>query len=580
MRRILIEGGIYFLLIFAPFAFGGVEMWAQGSIQIVCGVVFVAWAWGRGRRGSDPDDFRPMAAGRRSRAPIWIPIGGFVLLVLFQLIPMPGGLLSLISPTTSELYSQTVPGYARGEAFEVADLPRWLLDSTGSDLEGVDWPASDGSAGAPLDEEFVATSGDSAGMPTDENAPLPSDEVVGASSGEDAGSPPPPPSGLGSPGLEDLLQPPISALGKSTRLSPARTLTVYPFQTRTSLTILLCYIGLFAVVVDYFRSRRRLYRLLRVAVISGFAVSLLGILQRLAASENLLWIRGTQHTDFFGPFVNRNSYAAFAGTILPVAICLCLSALRQWRGGREDAVPEIFFFGFASIVMAGGIFYCLSRGGMISAGVSVVVMVGLLLFFGRKGLELVILVILVVVAAGFLAWIGLEPVAERVGTLSEGLSTPTFASRVAAWRQTLGLIGDYPVFGTGLGTFRFSFLHYAPPGRSWWTTAHNEYIELICDTGFVGGAIFLLGFIAYFSRVLRPGNIRGRMTPYAYTGIVAGMAALLLHSAVSSNLQVPANGLLIVVLGASLLALVERQEEPGRKRAGGTRRRRVTEEGA
>jgi O-antigen ligase len=273
----------------------------------------------------------------------------------------------------------------------------------------------------------------------------------------------------------------------------------------------------------------------------------------------MFWVRETAHEEFFGPFVNRNSYAAFAGTILPLAVCLCLSALRQWRAGREDVFPRIFFFGFAGVVMAGGVFYSLSRGGMLSAGLSVLLIVALLLLFRRRGPELALLGVLVAGAGGFLLWIGVDPVVERVGTLSEGLSTPTFASRLQAWEQTLTLVADYPLFGTGLGTFRFAFLRYAPPGRAWWTTAHNEYLELICDTGLVGGAIVLLGFVAYLLLVLRPRSMRARTAPYIYTGLVSGLAALLVHSAVSSNLQVPAVGLLVAVLGGALLALVERQ---------------------
>ena len=91
------------------------------------------------------------------------------------------------------------------------------------------------------------------------------------------------------------------------------------------------------------------------------------------------------------------------------------------------------------------------------------------------------------------------------------------------------------------------------------THQYNEYLELICDTGLVGGLIVLLGFSAYLFLVLRPRSMRAKTAPYIYTGLVAGLAALLVHSAVSSNLQVPANGLLVAVLGGALLALVERQ---------------------
>jgi O-antigen ligase len=517
MRRYLIEGGIYFLLVFTPFAFGGVEMWAQGIIQIVSGIVFVAWAWGGEGLGTERDHFRPESARAPVRLSLWIPIGLFVLLVLAQLVPLPPRILAALSPSTHALYSRTLPGYASGEVSDVANLPEWLIEETGRGSAG-----GDGSTG----------------------------EEPGGAGGSDADLVPP-----GS----DVLHPPVSALGSPTRITPARTLTVYPFQTWTRLSLLLCFVALFAVVTDYFQPRRRLTRLLRVAILSGFGVSLFGILQRLASATRLFWMRETAHEEFFGPFVNRNSYAAFAGTILPLAVCLCLSALRQWRAGREDVFPRIFFFGFAGIVMATGVFYSLSRGGMLSAGLSVLLIVALLLLFGRRGPELALLGVLVVVAGGFLLWIGVDPVVERVGTLSEGLSTPTFASRLQAWGQTVTLVADYPVFGTGLGTFRFAFLRYAPPGRAWWTTAHNEYLELICDTGLVGGTIVLLGFLAYLLLVLRPRSMRARTTPYVYTGLVAGLAALLVHSAVSSNLQVPANGLLVAILGGALLALVERQ---------------------
>src|SRR5258705_11822246 len=44
---LIIEGGVSLLLLFSPFAFGGVEMWAQGVFQIVTGFVFTVWCWQR-----------------------------------------------------------------------------------------------------------------------------------------------------------------------------------------------------------------------------------------------------------------------------------------------------------------------------------------------------------------------------------------------------------------------------------------------------------------------------------------------------------------------------------------------------
>ena len=82
--------------------------------------------------------------------------------------------------------------------------------------------------------------------------------------------------------------------------------------------------------------------------------------------------------------------------------------------------------------------------------------------------------------------------------------------RVGAWHRALGLIGSAPIVGSGLGTFRFSFMRFSPPGEGWWTEAHDEYVELICDTGLVGGAIFLCGAIAWLALVAHPSRFRGR----------------------------------------------------------------------
>ena len=210
--------------------------------------------------------------------------------------------------------------------------------------------------------------------------------------------------------------------------------------------------------------------------------------------------------------------------------------------------------------MATGIGLSLSRGGMLSASLALLLLLGWLILLGRRDAEIRFLGGFAVLAGAALLWLQPGAVVERVETLSEGLSTPSLAMRIVAWKQALVLMGDYLYLGTGLGTFRFAYLAYAPPGKAWWTTAHNEYIEILCDVGLVGGTLCLLGLFFYARRVLRPQVINGRSAPYAFAGLMAGLVSLLVHSAVSSNLQVPANSILAVVLAGGLVCLVCRQE--------------------
>lgn len=498
-REKFVEGGVYFLLLFCPFAFGAVEAWAIGIVQIVCGLVFGAWAWDR-RPGIFSRGTASLRKRVRAERILWWSVGAFILLVFVQLLPLPSPVLRWLAPGAHDLYARTLPGFTAGRPYEPAALGPWLVEGVSGELPGPVLPAASGI------DDVPAPSGDS-------------------------------PSGKW------------------------RTVSIYPFQTRSRLSLLLAYAALFAVITGTFHRREQLSRLFSFAIGSAFAVSLLGILQKLSTNDRLYWIREGDYREIFGPFVNRNSYAAFAGTVLPLVLCLALHAGSRFRRrGESSALPRLMVFGFSAVVIAGGIFYSLSRGGMVAAGLSVGIVAILLVVLGHRRLELLFLALMVVAAGGFILWVGTGEVLARVETLVEGSGAPTLAARVMAWGRAARLVIDHLFLGSGLGTFRFAIMRYSPPGHAWWTTAHNEYIEVLCDTGLLGGALVLVGLVAYGHRVWRPGLFQRSRRAYAWAGLIAGIVGLLLHSAISSNLQVPANAVLLVILGGGLLNLVRLQE--------------------
>ena len=65
---------------------------------------------------------------------------------------------------------------------------------------------------------------------------------------------------------------------------------------------------------------------------------------------------------------------------------------------------------------------------------------------------------------------------------------PSDSGRFLVWREMWEDVRARPIFGYGLGSFRllFPLLH-----GSRFTEAHNEFFQLIYETGFVGGLIFL-----------------------------------------------------------------------------------------
>jgi len=102
-----VEIVIFMLLVFAPFAFGAVEAWAQ---LVVVGLVAIAvLLWG----------VHPRAAGPSLaiRSPVTWLFAAFVLVVGIQLLPLPAGIAGLVSPRTVSLKRELLeglPGAAEG----------------------------------------------------------------------------------------------------------------------------------------------------------------------------------------------------------------------------------------------------------------------------------------------------------------------------------------------------------------------------------------------------------------------------------------------------------------------------------
>jgi O-antigen ligase len=109
----LIEGVLLALLVFAPLAFGSVEIWSREVLRLG-GLLLGLLALARAALGG---------LERRSGTRLWIPMVAFVLLVGLMVLPMPRSLIGAVSPRADRLYQETLPGYEAGEA---VDREAWL----------------------------------------------------------------------------------------------------------------------------------------------------------------------------------------------------------------------------------------------------------------------------------------------------------------------------------------------------------------------------------------------------------------------------------------------------------------------
>ncbi len=90
-------------------------------------------------------------------------------------------------------------------------------------------------------------------------------------------------------------------------------------------------------------------------------------------------------------------------------------------------------------------------------------------------------------------YIGFEAVYERLASLHDGGG---FATRWDVACNVMGLIGEFPVWGTGLGSFEAVYPMYESAAvGSLATHAENEYLQLMAEMGVVGlnlAAVFLV----------------------------------------------------------------------------------------
>src|SRR5437867_3636188 len=128
-------GGILALILFTPFAFGTVHPWAYTTMEVVIFVLVIVgcvkWIV-RGKELGVRSGWEKTDTPHALRlTPYVVPLALFIALALFQLAPLPPGLLRALSPQTFEAYTQVLPGWPDtvpySELDQMSEIPSTLL---------------------------------------------------------------------------------------------------------------------------------------------------------------------------------------------------------------------------------------------------------------------------------------------------------------------------------------------------------------------------------------------------------------------------------------------------------------------
>lgn len=335
-------------------------------------------------------------------------------------------------------------------------------------------------------------------------------------------------------------------------ISPAVTpafhsISVYPFATEKGLSHLFVYAMAFSIpAFGMINGKERIYTPIKILSFCGFALALFGIIQFATWNGKIYWFRElTQGGSPFGPFVNRNHFAGFVGMIIPLSLGIAF---------MSRTIEKKVMYAFLSVVMAIALFFSLSRGGIISflGGIVIFSLVVFTKTLSKK--RLIPVFFFLAVLAVYLFFLGMSPVIERFAS-----TEVSNEQRLVAWQGVISAFKDYPLFGSGLGTFEYVFKVYKPGGLYLlWDHAHNDYLELLLEVGIIGVVIAGLFFFFVIKAIIKADLSDRRI--YLKAGFLGSITTIVIHSVFDFNLQIPSNAMLFFLMLGMAAAMTKEQK--------------------
>lgn len=340
-------------------------------------------------------------------------------------------------------------------------------------------------------------------------------------------------------------------------------------QTQLYAALSFAYWSIFVVALLTVRDSRRLDQLATLIVLSGLFQAVLGALLFSFGASYSLFYSEVLHNRIKGAFVYHNSMAGYMELCLSVGIGLMIARLgnesgrlRNWRS-RVTAVIDFLLsekmrLRLMLVIMVIALVLTRSRMGNTGffAAMLIVGVLAIILSWRTAPKTIVLiasLVIIDVVVVG--TWVGLEKVVNRVQETSftvEGDGREESVElRQDAAVHALALVKNFPLLGTGAGSFYNTYLAYRTPREGYFDHAHNDYVEIAADFGLVGLGLlgaFVLLTVGCAIRIMA--KRRSSLPRGIAFGSLMAMVALMIHSSVDFNLQIPANAATLVVIMA------------------------------
>ncbi len=265
-------------------------------------------------------------------------------------------------------------------------------------------------------------------------------------------------------------------------------------------------------------------RILNGLLAAGFTVAIFGIIYKFSGEKGKIYWVLSKDGSGFGPFINYDHFAGYMQMCSILGLSAFAGSLRissffdergflnklLWFSTREAARTMLYLFMAAAMIAS--LLLSTSRGGILSftaAFLFYIFMVLIRMKRGRRGRIIFAAMLALCLIAVLSAWLGPEEWLARAHTLDKVIKTfihePSVFSEIRPWfwRDTIEMIKDFPLTGTGLGTFCHLFPKYRtfPLSLGFLRYAHNDYLQFAAETG-VAGCLFISIFMILYLKKL------------------------------------------------------------------------------
>jgi O-antigen ligase len=319
------------------------------------------------------------------------------------------------------------------------------------------------------------------------------------------------------------------------RLPYAGAISVNPEATWTRLMGLLAYGGIFWLAFQLCRPSARAHQALFTLAAGGLLYAAYGLHDFLASDSDVVT----------STFVNRDSYATYAGMTLLCGLGLVLRGLtRRARAGTPQRRAIAAVLARLDGPLAIGIVTCLTVGTALlltrSRGAFIALCAALVAFVwsARRTAPITsnapgkaTTLLLIGLFVGMLALAG----GKTLGRFAD--ADAETENRLVYYRTTWQAIRDRPLLGTGYGTYADAFRAYnhADTGTYFLDKAHSTYLQMVMELGWPAAAALYAGLGLLVFRSLQARSA-------VYPAVLASCSVLVgVHALVDFSLEMPAN---------------------------------------